>query len=158
MKKWIIKISILFVFTFIITSCVKKEMKDYFLNHKDEYWSAYEFESYGPLANRFQFYDNNKYDRIRINDEGEKVPQYHEGDLVFDSRDWSVSTDSILTWEGHKFDIVLCTDEFILLLFGKEQRRIFLVKDKLLEDVKTKQYYFEKRQKYPEKYRPIWEE
>ncbi|EHQ40950.1 hypothetical protein [Myroides odoratus] len=158
MKKWIIRISIVFGTFFLFISCTKKELKDYFVNNQNEYWIAYEFESYGPLANRFQFYDNNKYDRIRINDDGEKVTQYHEGDLVFDSRDWSVSTDSILTWEGHKFDIVVCTDEFILLLFGKEQRRIFLVKDKLLEDVKTKQYYFEKRQKYPEKYRLIWEE
>lgn len=158
MKKWIIRISIVFGTFFLFISCTKKELKDYFVNNQNEYWVAYTFDSFGPLANRYQFYENNKYDRIKTDENGEKVPQYSDGDLIFDIREWNVTSDSILSWEGHKFDIIMCTDEFILLLFGKEQRRIFLVKDKLLEDVKTKQYYFEKRQKYPEKYRPIWEE
>lgn len=156
MKKW--RISILFGTFCLFISCTKKELKDYFVNNKNEYWIAYTFDSSGPLANRYQFYENNKYDRIMINENGEKVPQYSDGDIIFDIREWNVTSDSILSWDGHKFDIIVCTDEFILLLFGKEQRRIFLIKDILVEDVKTKQYYFEKRQKYPERYKPIWEE
>ncbi|MGS4345190.1 hypothetical protein ACKUSY_06170 [Myroides odoratus] len=152
MKKGMIKISILFGFIFMITSCAKKEITDYFINAKDEYWMAYTFDSSGPLSIRYQFYENNKYDRIFVDEDGTKKPLLSEGDLIFDVGDWQVSADSILSWDGHKYDIVVCTDQFILLLHGKEQKRTFLVKDKLMEDAKTTQYYFEKRQKYPEKY------
>ncbi|MHC5310988.1 hypothetical protein ACYSNM_13165 [Myroides sp. LJL116] len=77
--------------------------------------------------------------------------------MILDIRDWSISEDRILTWEGHKFDVLLCTDDFILLLFGKDQKHVFLLKDRFVKDLNSSQYYFEKRQKYPEKYKPIWE-
>ncbi len=158
MKKWIIKISILFSFIFMITSCAKKEMKDYFINSKNEYWVVYSGEKSRRVGTYYQFNSDMEYNRFR-KDENEKMIDFNtDGDLIYDNRKWSISNDSILSWDGYKYDVISFTDDFIILMYGDSQNYTFLFKYDIKNSIKSVQYYFEKRLKYPERYKPIWEE
>lgn len=157
MKKQIIKRVLLFCLILMISSCTNKEMKDYFINEENEYWMVFSGENLRRIGTYYQFNNDMQYNRFRKDENGKMIDFNIDGDLIYDNRDWSISNDSILSWDGHKYDVLLCTDDFILLLFGKDQNHVFLLKDRFIKDLNSSQYYFEKKEKYPEKYQPIWE-
>ena len=147
------------IFCTVLVSCTKQNsIQDVFYSGSDEYWQYYTGKYYGPSYLKFN--KNNTSDDVSM-ENGKFVNRNSVGDIEGWPAKWSVSKDSILTWDERKYDIVSYNDKLIILYTegrneanGKmESGFIYLVKG-TIDNVRREPGYFGyKRELYPEKYR-----
>lgn len=147
------------VFTIILCmyllSCTEKiTIEDVLYTDSNEYWQYYTGQYYGPSY--IKFHKNNTSNNVSIED-GKFINRNPAGNPA----KWSISKDSILTWDINKFDIVEYNDKVVILYNqGKDGSDgkivsgfIYLVKGTIYNVSREPGYYAYKRELHPEKYR-----
>jgi hypothetical protein len=133
----------------LLFSCSKQNsIEKIFNTGEDESWAYYDQldPEFGFLY--FNFYSDGTYDRFLGTEEFNK-----DGDLIYDYRTWSVSSDSIMNWGGDKYDIINYNGKVIVLSDpNKLGRYKFLIKEKKGHFRKGEGYYSKKNRNHPEKY------
>jgi len=134
-----------------LLSCTEKiTIEDVLHTDSNEYWQFYTGQYYGPSY--IKFHKNNTSNNVSIED-GKFINR--------NPAKWSISKDSILTWDINKFDIVEYNDKVVILynqckdgFDGKiVSGFIYLVKGTIDNVRREPGYYGYKRELHPEKYR-----
>lgn len=114
------KINIIFCIFLLLASCTKKEqIKNIVVSKENEYWSYKDdCESHGIY---FKFHSNGSYDKYMSNPIDEQ-PGFHifnnDGDLLSDTRTWSLKNDSTFIWDKATLKILKCNKDSILLKYN----------------------------------------
>lgn len=138
----------------LLTSCSEQKIEDVLTTNTDEYWAYY--NPYSTDLTYFKF-ETNKVSQRYERDSKNKFYKYKgEGDVIEESRKWNVSKDSILIFNGLAYDIVNYNDKVIVLYFMEEnhknERMVFLTKEKESEPRKYSSLFGQKRIDKPSKY------
>jgi hypothetical protein len=132
-------------------------MEEVFYTGPNEYWQYYTGKSYG--TEYFKFNNNKTIDYVDI-EKGKFINTNSGQNIETGSLKWSVSKDSILTWDERKYDIVSYNDKLIILYIeGKNEpdnkmtwAYVYLVKGTIDNVRRFPGHYNYKRELYPEKY------
>ena len=80
-----------------------------------------------------------------------------DGDLIIGPENWKVSSDSVLTWGMHKYDVINANENVIVLMAEEKethkQLHLFLIRENQLTLRKGAYYFEQKRLKNQEKYK-----
>ena len=112
------KIKILIVLlTPVLLSCTKKEkLEEQFIANKNEYW-AYKDYCYDSAGNYYQFREDGVYDcYLGYAKEGFRLFN-NDGDLVNESRTWSIKNDSTFVFDEWSYRIEKISKNEILLSY-----------------------------------------
>lgn len=151
------KIFIIIFCTTLIGCSKQKSIEDVFVTEPDEYWQYHTGKNYGSYI---KFNQNNTSDYVDI-EKHKLIIKKSEGDIELSPFKWFVSKDSILTWNGKKYDIVSYNDKLIILFIeGKNEADnkiewgyVYLVKGTLDNVSREPGYYGRKRELFPKKYK-----
>lgn len=136
----------------MLTGCSgKNPIEKTLISNSDEYWTYY--SSTSNLVTYFKFKDDQLSYRCYRDPDSSKFYEYSKN--TEPPRKWSVTKDSVLTWNDFNYDVVSYNDKAVVLLyFTKEEpytSYIFLIK----EDTKPRETvsdFDQKRIFNPEKY------
>ena len=151
------KIFIIFCILFTVSCTKQNSIEDVFYTGPDEYWQYHTGKNYGSYI---KFNKNNTSDDVSM-ENGKFVNRNSVGDIEGWPAKWSVSKDSILTWDDRKYDIVSYNDKLIILYIqGKNEpdnkmtwAYVYLVKGTIDNIQREPGHYGHKRELYPEKYK-----
>ncbi|MFB9076665.1 hypothetical protein ACFFLS_25665 [Flavobacterium procerum] len=152
-----IKVFILFIFITLMSCTKQNPIEEAFYTKPNEYWQYYTETYHGPSFLKF----NKNKTSVNVSIEKNKfIVRETAGDVLLFPLKWSVSKDSILTWDHRKYDIVSYNDKLILLYTkGKNETNgkiesgfIYLIKGTIDNVRKEPGYYGHKRELHPEKY------
>ncbi len=152
-RKLMVKAVLLFLLSLAYVSCNNQSMDSCIVNGTNDYWLVYDEAGPGYLGGayfKFNADGTSTHYRKKLNGEFEQITK--DGDLIFDDIDWVISKDSILKWGEHSLDIVDYNDNTFILYLNRQDRYLFLFKEKKGSKRKGSQYYIDKRKEYPEKY------
>lgn len=150
------QIKIYILLLVILASCNKTTtaIEEVFINKPDEYWTYY-----NPNSGNFTYYKFNqdKFTERYFRDSANTFLKYKSsGDVIEVSQKWSVSKDSILRFNGFVYDVVSYNENTVVLYFKdiqtKDERMIFLTKEKEENPRNYSDFYYERRINHPEKY------
>ena len=127
------KIKIIILSLLFITCDKKNEIESVFIAHKNEYW---EYRNYCNNSGRgiyFQFREGAVYDQyLQYINEGFSLFN-SDGDLIFDSRSWSVKNDSTFVLDKEAYKIEKYSNKEILLSYfdsGIKDKKCFILLSK----------------------------
>jgi hypothetical protein len=146
---------IIFLLIFYLTGCSKSNhLEEKFINNENDCWVIYP-QKY-PRYTFWRFNKDKTSDNLTREKNGDLKKFNVDGDLVIGPKKWEVSSDSILTWGMHKYDVVNANENVIVLMTEDketfEQWHIFLIREDKKTKRKGKSYFEEKRLKNREKY------
>jgi hypothetical protein len=142
-------IILIFVVVTVQSCSDKRNLKEVFITDKNEYWTYYSQRQNGYLY--FQFHENGTYDKFERN----LTLLNNEGDLVNEVREWSISNDSILNWDGEKYDLISGNEKAIVVMYldsVKIPKYVFFIKQKANERRLAEPYFEQKRELNSKKY------
>ncbi|MFB9077177.1 hypothetical protein ACFFLS_02945 [Flavobacterium procerum] len=149
------KLYFLFILTLLASCNNEKTIEEILIAHPDEYWTYY-----NPNSGDFTYYkfNENKFTERYVRDSINNFLKYKpSGHVVEVSQRWSVSKDSILRFNGFVYDVVNYNENTVVLYFKdlntKEERMVFLTKEKAGSPRQYSDYYYERRITQPEKYK-----
>lgn len=142
--------------TALVSCNKKKNIKEILTSEAGDYWTYYYPIPHVGEFTYYKFDKNNMSQRYERDNTNRFYKYSGEGDVVEVSQKWSVSKDSILRFNGLTYDIVSYNENCIVLYFkdekSKDERIVFLTKEKENNPRNYSDYYYERRQKHPEKY------
>lgn len=110
------KIIIILLLLCCISCSDNDKIKSLFVANKNEYW-AYKDYCYDNSGNYYQFKEDGIYDRyLGYAKEGFRLFN-NDGDLVEDSRTWSIKNDSTFVWDRGSYKIEKISKNEILLSY-----------------------------------------
>ena len=138
-----------------IVGCSKqKDLEEKFINNDNECWVVYAQSQ--PNYTFWSFNKNKTADNLLRNNNGKLETFNTDGDLIIGPKNWEVSSDSILTWGMHKYDVINANENVIVLMAEEKethkQLHLFLIKENKLTLRKGAYYFEQKRLKNKEKY------
>jgi hypothetical protein len=142
----------------IMVSCEKRNsLEEILIAKPNEAWVSYNPEPYASyftydkfgkdyFSNRFERDSSNKFYKYKGADDNPEMP-----------RSWSVTNDSILKWGARAYDVVSYNEDIIVLYYTSDNnyrndRMLFLIKEKENHPRKYSNYFSQKRVDHPEKY------
>ncbi|MEY2922114.1 MAG: hypothetical protein RL108_736 [Bacteroidota bacterium] len=148
------KISLILLVSILIGCSKSNSIEEQFLNKPDDCWVVY-----SQNQSHYTFWKFNKdktSDNLSRDEKGDLKNFNIDGDLVIGPLKWQVSSDSILSWGMHKYDIINANKNLIVLMYEENkthlQGHIFLVKENKSTLRKGEYYYEQKRLRNPNKY------
>lgn len=152
MKK---KSFILILLVISITGCSKSNnLEEKFFNSSKDCWVVYSQNH--PNYTFWKFNKDKTSDKLSRDENGNLETFNIDGDLVIGPEKWQVSSDSILSWGMHKYDVINANKNLIVLMYEEnethKQGHIFLVKENKSTLRKGAYYFEQKRLKNPKKY------
>lgn len=147
------------IFILLLTLCFigcskSNDTEKKFINNENDCWVIYS-QDY-PNYTFWRFNKDKTSDNLERNKNGDFENFNVDGDLIIGPKKWEVSTDSILTWGMHKYDVVNANENVIVLMTeDKEthkQSHLFLIKENKKTQRKGAYYFEQKRLKNSEKY------
>ena len=98
-----------------IVGCSKqKDLEEKFINNDNECWVVYAQSQ--PNYTFWRFNKNKTADNLLRSNNGKLETFNTDGDLIIGPEKWEVSSDSILTWGMHKYDIINANENVIVLM------------------------------------------
>jgi len=128
-----------------------KNLADNIYCNSDEYWEVYT-PAEGFRGVYFRFYKDFSSDRFKVVD-NKMVLNESDGDLIYEREKWLLSSDSIMNWGMHKYDLVKL-DKTTMVLYHPNDIYLVLLKVNKNKLMKGRRHYEQKRIKYPVKYLP----
>ena len=138
-----------------IFGCSKQnDLEENFINSENDCWVIYSQNQRNYSFWRFN--KNKTSDNLLRNENGNLENFNTDGDLIIGPKKWKVSSDSILTWGMHKYDVIDANKNVIVLMAEEkethEQFHLFLIRENKLTLRKGASYFEQKRLKNQEKY------
>jgi hypothetical protein len=138
-----------------LVGCSKSDsLEKKFFNNSEDCWVEYSQSQ--PDYAFWRFNKDHSSDNLERDEKGNLETFNIDGDLVIGPKKWYISSDSILSWGMHKYDVVNANEKVIILMYEEnkthEQGYIFLVKEDKSTFRKGANYFYEKRLKNPKKY------
>lgn len=141
----------------ILASCSKKTtIEEILIGKPGEYWTYY-----NPSSSDFTYYKftTDKFTERYFRDSNNVFVKYKasgSNDVIEIPLKWSVSKDSILRFNGFAYDVASYNENAVVLYFKdlqtKNERMIFLIKEKEDKPRNYSGFYSERRAMHPEKY------
>ena len=144
------KVVFIILQTICIVGCSKQnDLEENFINNDNDCWVVY---SQNQPNYTFWRFNNNKTSDNLLRDENGDLESFNtDGDLIIGPQKWKVSSDSILTWGMHKYDVVNVNNNVIVLMAQEKdthkQVHLFLIRENKLNLRKGAYYYEQKRLK-----------
>lgn len=150
------KIILIIVQAIFILGCSNQNsLEKKIITKTNECWVVY-----SQVYPNYTFWSFNKdmtADNLERNENGHFKNFNVDDDLVIGPQKWNISSDSILTWDIHKYDIVNVNENIIVIMSvnkeTKKQDHLFLIKENKMTLRKGAYYYEQKRLKNQEKYK-----
>ncbi len=107
----------MFLLALLVSCTNKSKIESIFLAHKNEYWSHQDY-CFNTAGNCFQFKEDGIYDiYLAFNDSVGFRLFNNDGDVINDSRTWSIKNDSTFVWDKGIFKIEKLSKSEILLSY-----------------------------------------
>lgn len=135
--------------------CSKRnDLEEKFINGDNDCWVIYS-QNY-PNYTFWRFNKDKTSDNLWRENNGDLKKFNVDGDLEIGPKKWNVSSDSILTWGMHKYDLVNANENVIVLMSEDKktlkQWHIFLIRESKTTQRKGAYYFEQKRSKNKESY------
>jgi hypothetical protein len=147
------------IFILLLTICFigcskSNDLEKKFINSDYDCWVIYS-QNY-PNYTFWRFNKDKTSDNLERKENGDFENFNVDGDLVIGPKNWKVSSDSILTWGMHKYDVVNANENVIVLMAenkeNHKQSHLFLIRENKKTQRKGAYYFEQKRLKNSEKY------
>lgn len=152
MRKTIL-IFLLLIFSFGCSS--RDSLKQMFITKNGECWVVHSQDH--PNYTFWSFNEDMTADNLNRDKSGSLKKFNIDEDLIIGPKKWSISSDSILTWGMHKYDVVTANENAIVLMSEAEETNkqwyLFLIKESKKSMRKGAYYYEQKRFKNRKKYK-----
>lgn len=141
-----------------MVSCKKQSaLEEILIAKPDEAWVYYSPAPYLTSFTYYKFEKNGLCTRYERDSENKFYKYKGAADNPEEPVKWGATNDSILKWGMHSFDVVSYNDDIIVLynIYNnnyRDERMIFLVKEKENSPRKHSNYFSQKRRNHPEKY------
>ena len=149
-----IKVYFLLLLTILAGCSNTNTIEEILIGKPDEFWTYY-----NPNSGNFTYYKftKEKFTERYFRDSTNTFVKYKpSADVIEVSQKWSISTDSILRFNSFVYDVVSYNENTVVLYFKdlktKEERMIFLTKEKAENPRKFSGFYEDRRINHPEKY------